>query len=1152
MRPARSQPTEAEWLEHKAIIRRLYLVEGMSLKKLVAELGGLGLFVTDAQLEYKLKQWEFRRNIDRAAWIAIDRKIAKRKLEGKESQVIHRGKRLKQSTIDKETNRHRDIFIPYANPPPTPLPSTPTEAQLVVCTPQPLPMEFSWPSTLPWLKFQKTPFFQSVLSNAAKTRNPETDDAQLFEAAHSKSLISSILASDSQLEWANPRPEVSRLAAIIGKSMPESYPEEHLQRAQALIDGSNEEALDECLLIVIYNLSNNLSSLSDNERWNATIDVLREYGLLNLRANLSGRPDITIRGLMDNLFCAVICRLTDPRNDNTNKGEVLGILKWLFVSGQSPDVSVVLPRTLGSTVTPLQAAILCGNVDLMEHLLDAGADTNLTPLHGNPDPPLMLALKMHSLGDLMVARMAKLLLRHGASVNLDQALHLAILRRNMDLAAAITQQGANLRGTLRSENGFLYEESALSTAAAVGQRETQFLLDLLTSQPPIMPISSFVTPDVMISAAAAANNDAITFLYDFSPASVSANHYGITPLHAAARKGHLSTCQLLLELHGPHITNTGQLSPIHLASCGGYKDVVQLFLDNGVDVDTLARIRDTSERMVVVRSRLNVVINCEASHLTPLETLFEHASTPNRRWNAGHLACATTLIQAGARLTGHEVVLAAQNRHPELLSAALAAGGSPNEKDSNGVTALQHALRLLSKQIEGTCSRGADAATLLINEGAVLFGGEVTSAIYLGNWDLVKLLLRHGGSLLDSDENGMTALEAGIMSRNPHGLPDVLEAHPGIYDAGCLCASITTRMHSITEQLLANRPPQAEPSIFEATAIGQAARLGDLSLLRKLLDCLPLSNDALIPIKADNTGILRPNPKKCFWRTGQCIKGSPLALAAMGTGMKACVELLKSGYRADKLTWTIVADGNDMSAVQILVDHNQRLTGEPMHSAPLIHSPLVGPIKFHHKELVLLLLEAGADVNECNQALLAAIKGHLGLAKHLIDLDAEVTAVPAQRYGRTAIEGASEHGRLDMMELLLCHGALDAEDGYHQYTRSVELATCEGHSAAVELLRGYKDWPEELEDVCSDEECMGDASSEDRHHASHSEDGDSDEAEEGDSQPYETTVTYNHVLSETSGIHEHWKESERLTEEGRMLDEMYFRWDGLADTSGHN
>lgn len=66
-------------------------------------------FFSDAQVEYKLKQWEFRRNIDKATWIIIDRKIAKRKQEGKESQVIHCGKRLKQSTIDKETNRHRDI-----------------------------------------------------------------------------------------------------------------------------------------------------------------------------------------------------------------------------------------------------------------------------------------------------------------------------------------------------------------------------------------------------------------------------------------------------------------------------------------------------------------------------------------------------------------------------------------------------------------------------------------------------------------------------------------------------------------------------------------------------------------------------------------------------------------------------------------------------------------------------------------------------------------------------------------------------------------------------------------------------------------------------------------------------------------------------------
>ncbi|KAH8736363.1 ankyrin repeat-containing domain protein [Ilyonectria robusta] len=1201
MGPARSQPTEAEWLEHKAIIRRLYLIEEMPLKKLVAELGGLGLVVSDAQVEYKLKQWEFRRNIDKATWIIIDRKIAKRKQEGKESQVIHCGKRLKQSTIDKETNRHRDIAT--GNQPLSPLPTTPAETHLVVCTPPPLAMEFTWPSTLPWFKFQRTQF-SPLLSNAPEMRSSEEDSSQLLEAADSRSLLSSILASDSQLEWTHPRPEISRLAALIGKSMPESYPEEHLQRAQALLDGSSYEVIDECLAIVIYNLSNNLSSLFDNEKWNATTNVLRECGILNLQANLREVPDITIHGFMDNLFCATVYRLTNPRCDNANNGEALDILKWLLASGQSPDASIVTPRQLGSTVTPLQAAILCGNVDLVEQLLNAGANPNLTPSYGNTDSPLELALKMHGCGAAVVSRMAMLLLKHGTSVNLDQALHLAILRQDMDLAGAITLQGANLRGALKQDNGFVYEQTALSAAAAVGKQETQVILDFLASESPSTPMSSFITPDVMVSAAVEANNDVIQFLYDISPASVSANHYGITPLHVAARKGHLATCQLLLQLHGPLISTTGYLSPIHLASCGGHTDIVRLLVDSKADVNALATIGDTPEHKIAVeRSRLNINTDREPCDLTALEALLEHASTPDRRWNVGHLACATILIQAGAQLTGYEVIIGARNRHPELLSAALSAGGSPNEQDPNGNTALQLALDLLHKQPEKTRRRGAVAAALLIEKGATLFGGEVTSAIYLGDWDLVKLLLSHGGSLSDCDKTGTTALEAGILSRNADSLYSILEAHTDVYDAGALCAAITagmrsTIMHSVIDQLLSNRPSHASPDILEATAIGLAARLGDLSLLRKLLQSLPRSDVALLPIKMSRKGILAVSPNKGYWRTKHCVKGSPLALAVMGSVPEAYLELLSSGYQADKFTWTIVSDRNDIRTAQTLVDNNQRLDNISSHPVPPIHNPLTGPIKFCHKELLQLLLGAGADVNEHNRTLvngrsplqlavelgdltivdcllearadvnippafegggtalqLAAIKGHLGLANHLLDLGAQVAAPPAQKFGRTAIEGASEHGRLDMMELLLSHGALNTEVGHRQYLRSVQLATSEGHYAAVELLRGYWERSEKDERSSSEGDPMeGSSPKEDEPMLSAGE-GSHDEVEGnggvahtvgGDSQTNEPAIDWDRAMAHLPHCFPDQEEEGRnTTEEGNAVDEMDFGWNDL-------
>ncbi|KAI1012339.1 hypothetical protein LB503_004756 [Fusarium chuoi] len=106
-----SHPSEGDWLKHQNMIRHEYLAKGTSLKDLVILLRAQGLHITKGQLEYKLKSWNLSKNIDKETWQYIDRKIRKRKDEGKDSDVIHCGKRLKKLKVTKETNRHREMNI---------------------------------------------------------------------------------------------------------------------------------------------------------------------------------------------------------------------------------------------------------------------------------------------------------------------------------------------------------------------------------------------------------------------------------------------------------------------------------------------------------------------------------------------------------------------------------------------------------------------------------------------------------------------------------------------------------------------------------------------------------------------------------------------------------------------------------------------------------------------------------------------------------------------------------------------------------------------------------------------------------------------------------------------------------------------------------
>ncbi|KAI1144767.1 ankyrin repeat-containing domain protein [Nemania diffusa] len=247
--------------------------------------------------------------------------------------------------------------------------------------------------------------------------------------------------------------------------------------------------------------------------------------------------------------------------------------------------------------------------------------------------------------------------------------------------------------------------------------------------------------------------------------------------------------------------------------------------------------------------------------------------------------------------------------------------------------------------------------------------------------------------------------------------------------------------------------------------------------------------------------------KESTVREGQ--RGSPLALIAGQKGDKpieACSELLKSGFQPDGLTWATIAYFDDLVLAQFLLDHHQpyNYNSPDQHKTP---SPLVEAAGNHNKELVILFLKADADANESaeqygysrsalQQAVevgnldivcclveagadvnsligdeqatalqLAAIQGYLGIAKYLLDHGAQVNALPAKKYGRTALEGAAENGRLDMLELLLASGALTIGKWRRRFVRAVKMATREHHYTAAKLLKEAAGWSEADENM---------------------------------------------------------------------------------------
>jgi ankyrin repeat protein len=152
-----------------------------------------------------------------------------------------------------------------------------------------------------------------------------------------------------------------------------------------------------------------------------------------------------------------------------------------------------------------------------------------------------------------------------------------------------------------------------------------------------------------------------------------------------------------------------------------------------------------------------------------------------------------------------------------------------------------------------------------------------------------------------------------------------------------------------------------------------------------------------------------------------------------------------------------------IESVRLLVEFGADVNASPvfMRGRKEHRTALQAAAENGNLELVQLLITNGAEVerlsteyNDQGTALqFAAIKGHIVIVNELIQRGANVNALPIGEHGRTALEGAAEHGRLDMVQLLLNFAAET------HGSRALRFAKWEGHEGVVALLleNGFED-----------------------------------------------------------------------------------------------
>ena len=73
----------------------------------------------------------------------------------------------------------------------------------------------------------------------------------------------------------------------------------------------------------------------------------------------------------------------------------------------------------------------------------------------------------------------------------------------------------------------------------------------------------------------------------------------------------------------------------------------------------------------------------------------------------------------------------------------------------------------------------------------------------------------------------------------------------------------------------------------------------------------------------------------------------------------------------------------------------------------------------------------------------------------VLEFSVNINAPAVVLNGRTALEGAAEHGHIDIVQLLLNAGSKPSGQEDAQYRKAINLASKSGHHAIMRLLEAY-------------------------------------------------------------------------------------------------
>ena len=252
-----------------------------------------------------------------------------------------------------------------------------------------------------------------------------------------------------------------------------------------------------------------------------------------------------------------------------------------------------------------------------------------------------------------------------------------------------------------------------------------------------------------------------------------------TPLHAAARGGHIEIAQFLFA-HGANINSytTHNSTPLHIASTMGHLTFVKWLLNQGADVNSQS-----------AHGHIPLHFSASSGHLEVCRMLLEHGAAFNTRARTG----ATPLIRASA--SGHtDIIWLLLEHNPdvngrestswygtplhiatrwgslEVVQKLLELNADVNACDNDESTPL-----LLASNIGRT-----DVVQLLLDYNADVYARDFNLATPLhfaavfGYLEITRMLLERGAEVNSRDKSGRTPLHKATRLYRGRGKSDIV------------------------------------------------------------------------------------------------------------------------------------------------------------------------------------------------------------------------------------------------------------------------------------------------------------------------------------------------------------------------------------------